>query len=205
MSSNEFVAVVTGSYKGIGREIIRRILREYGHVYPATRPLVVYLTARQEKPGQATVEQLRRELPAGPQDPPISLRFHLLDVCQDASVSALRDMLQREHGGLDLLVNNAGVSTERDTFNAEEARRILETNFYSLIRVTEALLPIIRPGGRVVNIGSSEARLSQVTQDGLRDRLLDPNQSVSELSALMNEFVTSIADGTAESKGWPRY
>ena len=62
----------------------------------------VVLTARDTAQGHAAVQQLQAE--------GLSPRFHLLDICNRQSIRALRDFLLKEYGGLNVLVNNAGVA-----------------------------------------------------------------------------------------------
>ncbi|OBS73614.1 hypothetical protein A6R68_15848, partial [Neotoma lepida] len=62
----------------------------------------VLLTARDEARGKAAVQQLQAE--------GLSPRFHQLDIDDRQSIRALRDFLRKEYGGLDVLVNNAGIA-----------------------------------------------------------------------------------------------
>nr|XP_042114874.1 carbonyl reductase [NADPH] 3-like [Peromyscus maniculatus bairdii] len=95
MSSRNQVALVTGGNRGIGFAITRDLCRKFSGD--------VVLTARDEAPGQAAVQQLQAE--------GLSPRFHQLDIDDPQSIRALRDFLLEEYGGLDVLVNNAGIST----------------------------------------------------------------------------------------------
>ena len=94
MSSHIRVALVTGANKGIGLAIVRDLCRQFSGD--------VVLTARDEARGRAAVQRLQAE--------GLSPRFHLLDVDDLQSIRALRDFLREEYGGLDVLVNNAGIA-----------------------------------------------------------------------------------------------
>jgi 3-hydroxy acid dehydrogenase/malonic semialdehyde reductase len=64
-------------------------------------------------------------------------------------------------GGIDILVNAAGLGLGRDPFDAsteEDEEVVLETNVHGLIRITRLCLPHIRDGGHIVNIGSIAGR-----------------------------------------------
>ena len=92
------VAVVTGANKGIGLAIVRGLCR-------AGFPGDVVLTARNEKLGREAVDILREE--------GLETVFHQLDICDQTSAERLRDFLQNKYGGLDVLVNNAGIAFKR--------------------------------------------------------------------------------------------
>ena len=94
MSSHTRVALVTGANKGIGFAIVRDLCRQFSGD--------VVLTARDEARGQAAVQRLQAE--------GLSPRFHLLDIDDLQSIRAMRDFLRKEYGGLDVLVNNAGIA-----------------------------------------------------------------------------------------------
>lgn len=94
MSSNIRVAVVTGGNKGIGLAIVRDLCQQFSGD--------VMLTARDVARGQAAVQQLQAE--------GLSPRFHQLDIDDLRSIQALRDFLLKEYGGLNVLVNNAGIA-----------------------------------------------------------------------------------------------
>lgn len=85
---------MTGGNKGIGFEIVKGICKKFNGI--------VYLTSRDTKRGETAIEKLK-ELGFTP-------RFHQLDIGDQDSVNKLRDHLKSTHGGLDILINNAGVS-----------------------------------------------------------------------------------------------
>ena len=86
---------VTGANKGIGLEIVRALCRHFG------QDGVVYLTARNNGRGLAAVELLQKE--------GLDPKFHLLDVTDQSTIDKLRTHLEIEHGGIDILINNAGI------------------------------------------------------------------------------------------------
>ena len=91
------------------------------------------------------------------------------DLLEPASPSRIRRMVEREHGALHLLVNNAGAAW-RGTFGDEgwaNVERHMKLNFEAPVRLTEALLPLLRStaatNGRVsiVNVASTASRVSR--------------------------------------------
>ncbi|KAI8052050.1 hypothetical protein BDF22DRAFT_689704 [Syncephalis plumigaleata] len=204
------IIVVTGANKGIGREIVARIAKEYGRgeYSQCTQPLVLYLTARSEQLGHTTLRQLNEEIhhdqSSSSESVQVDLRFHQLDITKSESIQAFYNTLKRDHDGLDILVNNAGIASKGSDFNVEIARNTIGTNYFSTVNITKTLLPIIKPNGRVVNIGSQSARLSYLSSEQLRSRFTDQSKTEESISALMNEFISAVGDNTYEEKGWPR-
>ena len=94
MSSSTRVALVTGANKGLGFAIVRALAGGFQGD--------VVLTAPDEAQGLAAVQQLQTQ--------GLSPLFHQLDIDDRQSIRALRDFLRKEYGGLDVLVNNAGIA-----------------------------------------------------------------------------------------------
>src|SRR4029079_19217942 len=91
--------------------------------------------------------------------PPVLARE--VDVTDPASAEQFVKAAIDELGGIDLLVNAAGLALGRDLFNEsteEDERTVLETNVNGLIRMTRLCLPHIRDGGHIVNSGSIAGR-----------------------------------------------
>ena len=84
-----------------------------------------------------------------------------LDVTDPASCERFVEDAVAELGGIDILVNAAGLALGRDAFDAsteEDERVVLETNVNGLIRMTRLCLPHLRDGGHIVNLGSVAGR-----------------------------------------------
>jgi NAD(P)-dependent dehydrogenase (short-subunit alcohol dehydrogenase family) len=146
------VALISGSNRGIGREIARQ-LAELGHH--------VIATARDP----VSAEQVARELAGGGR---LSMQGEQLDVADPRSVERLRERVESSPGRLDALVNNAGtmgeVATNVATAPLDDARRTMETNLFGPWRLTQAMLPLLRRGGRgrIVNVSSGAGQLSEM-------------------------------------------
>jgi len=177
------IAVVTGGNRGIGLEINRQL---------AQRGLHVVLTSRDRAKGEAAAAELRAE--------GLSVQHLELDVASEASARAIAGALKAEHGGVDVLVNNAGIAM--DGFNAEVARATIETNYFGSLHVTSHLLPLLRKGGRIVMVSSGVADRSRLGAR-LRARFMAKDMTLDELSSRMRAFVAAVARGDHEAEGWP--
>ncbi len=146
------VAVVTGGNKGIGLEICRQL---------AARGMRVVLTARDEKKGIAAAQALAK---AGGE-----VGFHPLDVTDVGQIEALAAWLERELGGADVLINNAGIlidgrSASVLSVKPEVFQQTLDTNFFGPLRLCQALMPgmLARRHGRIVNLSSGLGALAEM-------------------------------------------
>ncbi|MDI2130604.1 SDR family oxidoreductase [Yinghuangia seranimata] len=151
--SNTKIALVTGANKGIGYAITAG-LGALGHR--------VGVGARDESRLEAAVEKLRA---AG-----IDAFGVPLDVTSRLSVTGAAELVEREAGRLDVLVNNAGISGEMGPgwfqdptgLDLDVVRTVVETNVLGVIQVTNAMLPLLRRSGspRIVNVSSSVGSLT---------------------------------------------
>jgi NAD(P)-dependent dehydrogenase (short-subunit alcohol dehydrogenase family) len=142
--------LITGANKGLGFESARRLVAA-GHT--------VYIGARDAERGRRAAERL-------------GARFVQLDVTDDASVAAAVKTVEAE-GGLDVLVNNAGIEARgegnsvpgaADT-TADQMRMVFDTNVFGVVRVTHAFLPLLRRSAApvVVNVSSGLASLTHLS------------------------------------------
>ncbi len=129
--------LITGANKGLGKATARRLLG-LGHT--------VYVGARDAERGQAAATE-------------IGARFVQLDVTDDASVIAALKQIEAD-GGLDVLINNAGIArlgNGGEALDGPSALAVFDTNAVGIIRVTEAALPLLRKSANpvVVNVSSA--------------------------------------------------
>ena len=135
------VTLITGANKGLGYETARRLI-EHGHT--------VYLGARSPERGTAAAAELGGH-------------FVQLDVTDDASVETALGAVATREGRLDVLVNNAGISTAE--VSGPVALQVFDTNAIGLIRVTQAALPLLAKSDNpvVVNVSSALGSFWAVT------------------------------------------
>ncbi|AEU35261.1 SDR family oxidoreductase [Granulicella mallensis] len=151
------VALITGANKGIGLQIAKDL---------AKHGLTVLVGSRNLENGERAAKSIGE-----------GARALQLDVTDSASIVAAADLIRNEFGRLDVLVNNAGITSvvppgtsfeERMKTNIpsssplDNVRGVFETNVFGVIAVTQAMLPLLReaPAGRIVNLGSSSGSLT---------------------------------------------
>jgi NAD(P)-dependent dehydrogenase (short-subunit alcohol dehydrogenase family) len=135
------VTLITGANKGLGYETARQLVG-LGHT--------IYLGARQLDRGEAAAAGL-------------GCQFVQLDVTDDGSIAAALALIDEREGHLDVLVNNAGMSTSE--VNGPMALKVFDTNAVGVIRVTEAALPLLGKSSNpvVVNVSSALGSFWAVT------------------------------------------
>jgi len=133
--------LITGCSTGIGRATAVRLARAGETVYASAR--------RAESIGDLESE---------------GCRVLALDVCDEASMRAAVEGVERREGAVGALVNNAGYGSEGplEEVPMEEIRRQFETNVFGLIRMTQLVLPGMRRqgSGRIVNLSSMGGRMT---------------------------------------------
>ncbi|SCG75931.1 SDR family NAD(P)-dependent oxidoreductase [Micromonospora inositola] len=143
-------ALITGANKGLGFETARRLIAA-GHT--------VYVGSRDAERGRRAAEQL-------------GARLVVIDVTDDASVAAAARTVEAD-GGLDVLINNAGIEERAPDgavigpaeVTADMMRQVFETNVFGVVRVTNAFLPLLQRSAApvVVNLSSGLASMARVT------------------------------------------
>ncbi|CAL8369903.1 carbonyl reductase [NADPH] 1 [Gadus morhua] len=184
------VAVVTGSNKGIGLAIVKALCQQFEGV--------VYVTARDIGRGKETVETLVSE--------GLKPMFHQLDINDLSSITAAAAYFKDKYGGVDILVNNAGIAfKEADTTPfAVQAEVTLKTNFFATRDMLTHFLPLVKTGGRVVNISSFVgSRTLNQCSPALQERFRSEDLSEEELVGLMQRFVEETKKDEHKKGGWP--
>ncbi|WSQ13237.1 SDR family NAD(P)-dependent oxidoreductase [Streptomyces sp. NBC_01231] len=138
--------LITGANKGLGHETARQLIAA-GHT--------VYVSARDAERGRPAAEQL-------------GARFVLLDATVETAAKTIA-----ADGGLDVLINNAGIASRADahsvptaeTVTADQMRNTFETNVFGVVRVTHAFLPLLQRSAApvVVNVTGGLASLTNLS------------------------------------------
>lgn len=116
-----------------------------------------------------------------------------LDVTNDASVAAAAEHIKGK-GGLDALVNNAGGAAGMGYTTHADLTDTVSLNFHGVVRVTQAFLPLLSDGGRVVMVSSAAGPSFVATCAAERQALLcKPSVTLPEINALLDEAVAISA------------
>jgi NAD(P)-dependent dehydrogenase (short-subunit alcohol dehydrogenase family) len=151
-------ALVTGSYKGLGLAIAKRLATE--------KEMKVFISGRDF----AKVESCRMELLQSG----INVEAIALDVDSDQSVATAISEIEKKCGTLDVLINNAGVNPTYDptessiaTIKASVFSSTFNTNATAVLRLIQAALPLMRKNGygRIVNVSTEMASLRGMSSD----------------------------------------
>jgi short-subunit dehydrogenase len=139
------IAVITGASSGIGEATARRLARDGA---------TLVLVARREERLRALADELG------------GATVVAVDLTDDDAPAKVADAVRREHGGrVDLLVNNAGGAWRGDFGDGgwENVQRHMELNFDATVRLTEALLPLLRASApsSIVNVASTAGRIGR--------------------------------------------
>lgn len=154
MNTNQKVVVVTGGNRGLGFEASRQL---------AKQGYKVILTSRNEDKGKDAAQKLQAE--------GLDVISYSLDVTSDESSQNLAEFIRQNFSKLDALVNNAGIYIDAQTgsnsiINAkiDTLQRTIDTNVYGVVRVTQALIPLMKAQkyGRIVNVSSGMGQLTDM-------------------------------------------
>jgi len=175
--SEQKTALVTGANKGIGLEIVRKLLAE---------GLRVFLTARNATVGKVAASSLDGDV-----------RFLQMDVSDDASIQKGAKTYGELSDSLDVLINNAGIYPDENfdilTISREQLVETFQTNTFGPVKVTQAFLPFLKKSNapRAINISSGYGEIG-----GLSYKV--PSYCLSKLAL---NGVTIMLDQALRSEG----
>jgi NAD(P)-dependent dehydrogenase (short-subunit alcohol dehydrogenase family) len=193
MNSQNRTVLVTGANKGLGYGTIESLLQG-----PIAYNII--LTSRNTEFGEKAVAELKEKFPTSPS----TLIYHQYDITDEKSVDNLVAWLKENDRKLDVLINNAAVGFRNGT--DDEKMLTIRTNFLSVARSTEKLLPYLSEDGKVLFISSLMGKL--VGQgENLRDILADPALTEEGLNKHAERFLEILADykqvGTVADPSYP--
>lgn len=169
-------ALITGANRGIGQQVARVL---------AADGWDVLVGSRDRKKGDATAARLRKDTGG-------RLRGVEIDVTSDASVATAAQKLRDGAIRIDALVNNAGVYGVAR--GPDGVAQTIETNFFGPLRVTLAMVPLLRDSATITNVTSGLGSLENL--DATPRRLLaDPALTRDALVEAMRRFVRDNGEG----------
>uniref|UniRef100_A0A7S2UVT3 Uncharacterized protein n=1 Tax=Fibrocapsa japonica TaxID=94617 RepID=A0A7S2UVT3_9STRA len=189
------IAVVTGSNKGIGKEVAIKLA--------STPNTICIVAARDMNRGQQAAQEVNI---AGQTAGGGGAVFKQLDIADNTSVQRFMQEMQSEYGRLDVLVNNAAIAFKGadPTPFQYQAAPTLRTNFWATVQVTDALLPLLRqsPAARIVNVASMSGHLRILSHER-QDIFSSSSLTRPVLYDLMRAFEADVQAGVHHQNGWP--
>src|SRR5215468_4092769 len=190
------VVLVTGSSRGIGAEMIKAFGQR------GAKCVVNYFTDPQGQ-NKADAEAVAKELG--------NALLIDADVTKPDEVDAMMKQIQDRHGGLDVLVNNSGIIRDRTIkkMTLEEFENILRVNLTGTFNVIQKAMPILRNGGRVINMSSVSGEMGlfgQANYSSSKAAIIALTKVSARELARQNITVNAIAPGFIDvgmRKGMP--
>jgi NAD(P)-dependent dehydrogenase (short-subunit alcohol dehydrogenase family) len=183
------IAVVTGATQGLGLALVQGLAQRLDDGD------LVYLTGRNAD----RIQQARTTLTRGPAE----VRTELLDVAKPDQAADLAAALQRRHGGVDIVINNAIARIYPTQPAADVIDEYVEVNNLGTTRVLKAFEPMLRPGGRLIVVASSLGTLFYLAPI-LHDRF-DGLASLQDVDQAVLSWRDAVRDGSAFSTAWPAF
>mmetsp|Transcript_63980 Transcript_63980/g.72384 ORF Transcript_63980/g.72384 Transcript_63980/m.72384 type:complete len:369 (+) Transcript_63980:3-1109(+) len=218
------IALITGSNKGIGLEIARKLLQSQTRTNTdgndnKNGAFICILGCRNEELGRAAVEQLKSETETeGNNKSDNNIDFVKIDLQDIDSIQMAAKNIEEKYGRCDVLINNAAVcfndptlyGTVPNTPFDKQAEITVSTNFFGTLALTKAMLPLLQKAtavsslpSRIINITSSAGRLSILPSQERRAAFSSNTLTMEALEGYMKEFVNDAKCGTHREKGWP--
>lgn len=185
------LALVTGSNRGIGLELVKQLASVGYHVLLGSR----------RADAEEIAESLRLQ--------GVDVSFLLLDVDDQGSIMTAARMIEEQHGRIDVLINNAGVYLDEGIGLLRVADDVLErtmkTNLYGPYYLIRALLPMMQKQkyGRIVNISSGYGSMEEMRSPGTGSYKLS-KLALNGMTQLMAAEVSGNIKINAVCPGWVR-
>ena len=179
------VVLVTGSSRGIGAEMIKAFGKR------GAKCVVNYFTDPQGQ-NKADAEAVAKEL-----NHPLLIDC---DVTKPDQVEAMMKQIQDQRGGLDVVVNNSGIIRDRTIkkMTLEEFEGIVRVNLAGTFNVTQKAMPVLRNGGRVINMSSVSGQMGlfgQANYSSSKAAIIALTKVSARELARQNITVNAIAPG----------
>ncbi|UJR18840.1 hypothetical protein I4U23_021968 [Adineta vaga] len=189
MTEQKRVILVTGANKGIGLEVVKKLLEQSS----LNTNDIILLGSRDMKRGQDAIQQLG--------SPP---NVHLLQLdtsSKESIIAATNEIKQKYNGHLDILINNAAIAPRENTIEA--TRTAFATNYYGIKMLNEHLIPLIGKNGRIVNVASTVGQMvAYLFSKELQEKYTSPTLTTQELDGIVEDFLSAFESHNSERIGY---
>jgi len=185
--------IITGSNKGIGYSILKRLAQE-------NSTFQFIMAVRSISNGEAALTDLTKLVPGADK----RVKIEQLDVSDSKSIDKFVSNIQEKFGKVDALINNAGFAFKGDAFGPEVVKTTFQTNFYGTVEFTEKMIEYIKDYGKIITVGSSAGKLKILKSEKLVEAFTDPKITKPQLFDLAKQFADAVADDTYAQKGFPK-
>jgi 3-oxoacyl-[acyl-carrier protein] reductase len=190
------VVLVTGSSRGIGAEMIK------GFGKRGAKCVVNYVADPQGQ-NKSDAEAVAKEL-----HNPLLIEC---DVTNPGQIESMMLQIQERHGGLDILVNNSGIISDRTIkkMSTEQFESVVRVNLIGAFNVTQKAAALLRSGGRILNLSSVSGQMGlfgQANYSSSKAAIIALTKVSAREFARQNITVNAIAPGFIDigmSKGMP--
>jgi NAD(P)-dependent dehydrogenase (short-subunit alcohol dehydrogenase family) len=188
MQSAKKTALITGANKGIGFEVARQL---------AKAGWTVLAAARNQELGKQAVSTLKSE--------GLDVHFIHIDLDSPQTATVAAELIGKQFGRLDLLINNAAIAGSNDgppsKVSVDTMETVMRTNYAGTVAVTQALLPLLQlsPAAQVLNVSSE---LGSVSLHNNPDWQYAPVKLLAYCAskAALNMFTVQLAYELRETK-----
>jgi NAD(P)-dependent dehydrogenase (short-subunit alcohol dehydrogenase family) len=182
------IALITGANKGIGFEVAKQL---------GSQGCVILLGARDAKLGQEAAKKLEED--------GVKVHFVQSAVTNPESIKKAAAFIKEKFGKLNILVNNAGIFDRKDgppaLADLDAVERTMNTNFLGHLRVTQAMLPLLKLAeeASIVNVSSG---LASLTLSSTKDHFYTSVPAIGYCAskAALNMFTVKLAHELKDTK-----
>jgi len=188
MSSTPLIILITGTNQGLGYSVVKQLITDGGKFH-------VIAAARSKSKADETVKKILAETPGAN---PSFLEPIVIDLGSDESIKAAVDLVEKKHGKLDILVNNAAIPATDESLTTLRSKlnAAFETNVAGTAAVTDAFIPLLKkstasaPGKRIVNVSSGLSSLELTNTEAVPIQTKYAPYSVSKAGLNMLSLYT---------------
>jgi len=180
--------IVTGANKGIGYEIVKGL-------YSDQNSYSIILTSRNLELGQEAKNKIIESFPNSKN----KIEVYQLEVNEPKSVEKFVTWIKDTIHKVDVLVNNAGYGYNKPSL--EDSLLTLQTNYFSLVQLTEKLLPFLSEDGKIIQISSGAGNLKNQGEK-IKEKLSDPNLTKESLTTIAEDLFENTKSRKVVDLGW---